>query len=174
MVVSICAIVSTIHFVVGKEGEKGNNISDSDSNYEVADSFSEKKDDKFIINSIVENDENVYVEFSYGTFKYPYAFSDLISITPINEGEYKALVFKANIDGNTLKVFSVWFNNPGIGHDVGTVNIPGGDTVDICVEFHNPPEFLSESELYTFRAAQEVFNDVVNSFADNDNFSIIE
>lgn len=129
---------------------------------------------KLIINSEERQDEYVAVDTSYGSFKYPYAFSDLIHIDPVNDGEYSVLEFTAEINGITAKLFSFYFNYSDIGTDVGTVKLSGGQNVNVSVEFYDPVEGLAGDDLTTFYAVKETFNDVLVSFAENDNFTLNE
>ena len=120
------------------------------------------------VESTKEQGENVIVATTYGTVKYPYAFSDLVIVEAETFMNHAALEFKAEIDGQEYKLYTLLFNGEE-GMPVGKLLVDG-ETYVVTALFHDVTE-LSGDNLVTFYAVQETFNDVVNSLADNGGFT---
>lgn len=112
---------------------------------------------KLISSEEVEN--WVIVETTYGKFRYPYAFTDIIGVNVLNQGIAAQLQFLANIDGNDAVLYTIHYNNP-IGSPFGTLKLDHVGEVEVSVEFGDVPESVSSDWENTFYAAQDTFNDV--------------
>ena len=121
-----------------------------------------------------ETQEWVVLETSFGTFKYPYAFSDIIKAKAINDGKVSKLLFSAQIDGKDIPLYTIHYND--------TIGVPFGiyrhaenvEAVSVSVVFAEAPSTLSTGGMTTFQAAQESFNDVITSMAENKAFQPLD
>ena len=120
------------------------------------------------IQNVTEQDDTVLVETTYGTLRYPYAFSDLMSVEAEVFEDYSALNFNATLDGKTVKLYTLLFNMRE-GVPVGTLEVED-QMYAITAQFHDP-EGVSDENIVTFYAVQETFNDVVNSLSENEGFT---
>lgn len=119
-----------------------------------------------ITSSVTEGDR-VVVSTTYGTLWYSAAFVDQIHVEASNHGTYSQLDFKVVIDGKAELMYTVLFEkNTGI--PVGTMKVDGA-TYLVTAMVHSP-EGITEANRLNFYAAQETFNDVMNSLGENDGF----
>lgn len=123
---------------------------------------------ELLVESVTEQGDAVIVVTTYGTVKYPYAFSDLISVEAETFADHAALDFLAEIEGEKHKLYTLTFHVEE-GMVVGTLEIDG-ETYLVTAQFHGAAG-LSDDSMVTFYAAQETFNDVVNSLSDNEGFT---
>lgn len=128
--------------------------------------------DKLTVESIEENGDVMVVTTSYCKFEYPYAFSDLISIKATEADGHKALEFTAEIYGEEISLYTIWFESAK-GVPFGTIK-HGGETLGMSVEFAEAGETLADDALTTFYATQETFNDVISSLENDSNFSRVD
>lgn len=115
--------------------------------------------------------DTVLVSTSYGTVRYPFAFSDLLRMEAENATDHASLKFFAVIDDVDVPVYTVVFNGQ---EDIflGSLSIPDAENeVPVYAEIHTSPAELAEDDLGTFYAVQETFNDVVISLEENVGFS---
>lgn len=122
-----------------------------------------------VIHSIQEQGQTILVTTSYGTVRYPFAFSDIISVEAVTEEDRAALVFTANINDNFEPIFTLWFNGD-TGIICGFMEMKEG-TCPVRVEFMPVPEDLHADYLLTFYAAQESVNEVLSSLNENANYT---
>ena len=122
---------------------------------------------ELLVQNVTEENDTVLVETTYGTVRYPYAFSDILSVESENRGDHAVLEFNAAIDGETHKLYTLYFNSEE-GMPVGILRIDN-KTYVVSAEFHDA-NGISDLNMATFYAAQETFNDVVNSLSENENF----
>ena len=126
--------------------------------------------DKLIIMSIEEEGEWVILTTSYGKMRYPFAFSDVIKTEAVNYGEYSQLKLSAAVSEKTVPIYTLNFNHDS-GIPAGELVLPvSGEKIGVSVEFFEP-DGLTEEEENVFHAACETFNDILDSFAENENFS---
>lgn len=121
------------------------------------------------IQSVTESGDWVTVKTSLITFRYPFAFSDIIEVEPFNSGVVSELRFYSKIDGKRILNYSILFN--------GSKGVPCGtlknkEETPVSVEFEEAPKKLSDDWLNTFYAVQETFNDVLKSMEESKNFSV--
>ena len=122
-----------------------------------------------LVESVEEEEDTVIVVTTYVTVKYPYAFSDLMSVEAQTFEDHAALEFGANIGQTTYKAYTLYFNGSEEGMPVGTLQLDG-ETYVVTAQFHDVTG-LGKDDMTTFYAAQETFNDVVNSLAENEGFT---
>lgn len=116
--------------------------------------------------------ETVVVETSYGAVKFPYAFSDLISVEALNQEKQTALIFTARIGGQPEKIYTIWFNGSE-GAAAGTMDLNDGETpVQVTLVFHEPN--VTGEDLTTFYATQETVNDVLASLQEGGSFTPVK
>ena len=126
--------------------------------------------DKLIVMSIEEEGEWVVLTTSYGVMRYPFSLSDVIKVEALNYGEYSRLEFSADLSEKTVSLYSLDFNRDS-GIPAGELVLPvSGEKIGVSVEFFEP-DGLTEEEENVFHAACETFNDILDSFAENENFS---
>lgn len=129
--------------------------------------------DKLIVMSIEEEGEWVTVTTSYGTMRYPFPLSDVIKIEAVNYGEYAQLKFSATVSEKTVPMYTLNFNKDS-GIPAGELILPvSGEKIGVSVDFFEP-EGLDENEQSVFYAACETFNDILDSFDENENFSKLD
>lgn len=120
--------------------------------------------DALIIQSVTEEGSLVLVTTTYGSFSYPFAYSDLLVINTVSEDDYVAFSMCANI-GDVEPVYNIWINH-AVGTYAGVLTVDG-ETYPVYVEFISPRENLASGDLPSFFAAQETLNDVFLSWAAN-------
>ena len=125
-------------------------------------------ENELLVESITEQKDVVIVVTTYGTVKYPYAFSDLLSVEAETFDEYAVLEFSATIGDKVHKLYKLIFNGEE-GMPIGTLQ-KNGETYVITAEFYEM-NGISGDGIITFNAAQETFNDVVNSLSENEGFT---
>lgn len=167
LILAVFAIAAAVYFIAGgKMGVPGAGKTPESQ-------IQETETDKLIVMSIEEDAESVIVETSYGQMRYPYSFSDIIKIEPINYGQYSELKFNADISGKTIPLYSLRFNHDS-GIPAAEMVLPiSKEKIGVSVEFYEP-DGLSEEETTVFYAALETFNDVLDSFAENENFEKLD
>lgn len=116
---------------------------------------------ELVIHSLEEQGEWVHVSTSYCDFVYPLAYSDLLEIDTVNNGDCVALVFMANLQDTTEPVYRLWINAK-TGAYVGELTA-NGDTYSLYVEVIEPRQNLDSALLDSYYAAQETLNDVLQS-----------
>lgn len=123
---------------------------------------------ELLVESVTERDDAMLVVTTYGTVKYPYAFSDLMTVEAETFKDYAVLEFGATIDGTVHKLYSLIFNGEE-GFPVGTLLVDG-ETYVVTALFHDVSG-IGDDDMVTFYATQETFNDVVNSLSENQGFT---
>lgn len=112
--------------------------------------------------SITESGDWVTVKTSYITFKYPFAFSDIIEVEAFNDELTSQLRFYSEIDGKRILNYSINFNSEE-GIPCGTIK----GKIPVSVMFKEAPKKLSDEWRSTYDAVQETFNDVLKSMEEN-------
>ena len=113
--------------------------------------------------------EYVFVTTSYGTFRYAFAFSDLVNIQTVTEGESETLMFYIMIGDTGAKLFTIRFDDTG-AIKLGSVTVSDGTVRSVTADVYSAPDSLDADGRNTYYAAQETFNDVVSSLQENANF----
>lgn len=118
--------------------------------------------------------ETMVVDTSYLPVEYPYAFSDLIQVEAINQGNQTALAFYAMIAGESRELYTLWFNGKD-GQTVGAFDLQDGEKpVVVTLAFYNPDAELEGDDRITFFATQETINDVLSAMKQDKNFTTYE
>lgn len=126
------------------------------------------------VGELTRQGETMVGKTSYLAFEYPYAFSDLIGVTAINDDHQTALAFYAKIDGLDRPLYTIWFNGSE-GQTAGTLDLQDGQKpVLVTVVFHKPAQELSQDGRTTFFATQETVNDVLVSIQKDQHFVMME
>ena len=123
---------------------------------------------ELVVESVTPQGSDVVVATTYGTVKYPYAFSDIMSVEAKNFGSYAALEFSAKIGEKSYKLYDLLFNSEE-GSPLGTLEY-NGETYTVTAQFHGVSN-IDDNHAVTFYAAQETLNDVASSLAENENFT---
>lgn len=122
------------------------------------------------VESTQQQGQTVVVTTSYCVVQYPFAFSDLIVITAVNQEDMAELNFGARLNGAEYPLFTVSFGGEGI--PLGTLTLEGAlPQVPVSVQIHEIDPNLDEEYTSSFFAAQEIINDVLASLAENGNFT---
>ena len=125
------------------------------------------------IESIEEVGEFVVVTTSYGVFKYPYAFSDLIAIEALETGSSAQLQFFVRMEDEKNPIYTIYYNS-GEGSLCGNLELSEDEKLSVWVVFADMPEGLSDDWQQTFYAVKETFNDVLFSMAEDPKFCLVE
>lgn len=129
---------------------------------------------EFKIESVTEQGESVSVTTTYGTFAYPFAFSDLIVIEAVDLETTAQLKFFLDMDGVNVPIYTVCYNSEE-GSLCGHLTLPDKEeAIPVSVILGEIPEDISEDWKLTFYATQETFNEVLFSMAEDVNFKIAE
>lgn len=193
LVVILVIVAGVVGFSLGKNDAKAPDVSNSSAGSSTADTTTEYiggKDDlengvftgesttlapvpegKFGIISITEDNEWVNVETTYGKFRYPFAFSDLVKVEAEDEGDSQSLEFSALIDDEYTIIYTINYNSDE-GMPCGILMLD--KEIPVSVEFEEISDTLNDDWASTFYAAQETFNDVVSSMAENENFTMTQ
>ncbi len=114
--------------------------------------------------------EMILLRTNYAEMRYSYAFFDLIDVEVKNGGIYSSLTFYLTIEDYRYMLYRLNFG-PGKGVDIGTLDLRGASQpVKVWAEVARAPADLPQELKTTFFAAQETFNEVANSLANNPNF----
>ena len=121
--------------------------------------------------STTESNSWVTVETTYGTFRYPFAFSDLITVKADSNDSSASLQFTADVDGEMTVIYTIYYNEEN-GHPCGTLKLAEDeDPIIVSVVFAELPADMPEASKPTFFATQETFNDVLTSMKEDSRFS---
>jgi len=120
------------------------------------------------VQSVADQNDFVLVTTTYGTVKYPLAFSDIMSVEVEAFEDYAALTFNAMIDGAAVKLYAMQFNSEE-GIPVGTLKVDG-KTYEVTAQLYDATD-ISDENMVTFDAAQETLNDVIHSLSENEGFT---
>lgn len=148
---------------IGGKHDQGN----SDATTLPAQSHSLIKAKELLVQTVEERGDRMVVTTSYGTIKYAYAFSDLIQIKTETFDYHAQMDFYVVIDGQEIALYTLFFNkNAGI--PVGTLTVDG-TAYTVTALIYELDQVIEENRL-TCQAAQETFNDVMISLAENTGF----
>ena len=123
------------------------------------------------IKSIEEQGDMRVVNLDTFRLKYPFAFADLIQVEAVENGDAEELIFSARLDLSDYRLFTLSFGGTG---DIllGTMAFPGEDApVQVYATLYHIDETLSSDFVNTFNAAQECFNDVMQSLMECEDFT---
>lgn len=123
---------------------------------------------ELLVEDVKEQDDFVVVDTSYCVIKYPYAFSDLIHVASQTFDNYSQLDFSAVVGSEERVLYTLLFNKDE-GIPVGTLTVNGAEYRVAAVIYEL--DDVSEDHRVTFYAAQETFNDVMVSLAENPGFT---
>jgi len=124
-----------------------------------------------LLHSVEEQGDRVVVTTSYCVLAYPFAFSDLIQVDVVDDENCSCVEFRALIGEEEYLLYAILFDSEE-GIYLGTLDATEqSDAVDVYAELYPVDESLNEDSLVAFMAAQETFNDVVFSLAENDSFT---
>lgn len=116
----------------------------------------------------------VAAETSYCTVSYPYAFSDLMALSCLQENGADYLVFSADASNGEYPVFYLCFGED-TGILLGQLVLPvTGETVPVYAGLYTLDDNVAESDRDTCLAVQECVNDVIASLGENENFTPAE
>lgn len=119
-----------------------------------------------------EQEDWVVVTTSYCTLKFPFAFSDMLQVTAAAEEE--SLYFTAKLGDTEQTVFVIRFGGEGTV-ELGQLRLPVTEaTVSVRADLLPLPEDLPQEHHGSYYAVQEVFNDVIASMAENENFTPVQ
>ncbi len=121
------------------------------------------------LEAVTEEGETVVLRTSYASFKYPYAFSDILQMNVVSEGQERRLEFTARIVDMEAKLFDLCFySQEGIA--AGSLEL-AGQSVPVSVVIYDPGREVEGESLATYYAAQELLNDIIFSMEKNANFT---
>ena len=123
---------------------------------------------ELVVESVTEQEDAMLVTTTYGTVKYPFAFSDIISVEAETFEDYAVLSFSTMIDGAEVKLYALQFNGTE-GTPVGTLKVDGEKYV-VTSQFYEANN-ISDNSMATFYATQETINDVLRSLSENEGFT---
>lgn len=123
--------------------------------------------EEIVVYAVDEREDAMYVTTSYIDFTYPYAFSDLLVIEPINQENFVGLQFSLFM-GKKEPVYTLWINRDQ-GMFAGVLK-QGNKKYRVTIEMYNPREDLDETQVPTFYAVQETLNDVLQSMGASGDF----
>lgn len=126
------------------------------------------------IDSLEQQGDMMVLKTSYGTMKYPFAFSDLVEVEAVNREMQASLEWFALIGEEEYPIFTLTFNGND-GEMIGTMVIDADKPAEqVCMLFFTADEKLEEAELQTFYAVQEIINDVIASLPDNEEYTVAD
>lgn len=112
----------------------------------------------------------VVISTSYGTVKYPFAFSDLIRVYAENQEDRAVLKFCAWLNNTEYPLYSLIFDGDE-GFPVGELTRKDGTAISVTVQFFEADPAMDADEMQSFYAVQETVNDVIQSLAENKHFT---
>lgn len=122
------------------------------------------------VESVEQEEQTMVITTSYCVLKYPFAFSDLIRVTAVEQDGLPALLFHAYLNGAEYPIFSIVFDGAE-GIPVGTLELSDGTTVSVTAQLYEADGSLAQEMLGSFYAAQENFNDIISSLNDAEGFT---
>ncbi len=124
--------------------------------------------------SIEERGEWMLVETTYGFFRYPIAFADLLAPEVIDQGSSARVQFVAQMAEESLVIYTLHYNE-AVGKHCGTLQLsPDTEKVPVYVEFAEESDAIPSDWIDTFYALQETFNDVLLSMAEDSRFVTVK
>lgn len=120
--------------------------------------------------SAEEQGEFISVTTSYTSFRYPFAFSDLIQIEAKEDNGTETLEFSVVLGDTSEKMFTIRFDDAG-AVSLGAMYVALlEEALPLSADVYPVSDSLDDVMKNTFLAAQESFNDVVNALQENENF----
>jgi len=122
--------------------------------------------------STEESGENVILETTYCTLKYPKMFVEMIETEVyFGDGTGCVMVF-AKLNNNSVPAFTILFNSSE-GIDVGTLKLDGVDSpLRVSVVFYEEnAQGLPDGDREGFYAVSEAFNDIALSLEENPGYT---
>lgn len=114
----------------------------------------------------MEEDDRIYVTSQYGTLAYSAAFSDVVQVRGVYDEDVAVLKFEGLIGDAAVELFDIRYGETE-GELLRQVQTESGETVDAYLTIHDQPQGLSEDDLNTFYAAQEILNEVMASLMES-------
>lgn len=125
---------------------------------------------EMVIESVSEQGDVVVMETSFCQVKIPYAFSDLIEVQPVNDGNQRTLKFYVMLDEQRHDLFSIIFNGMS-GIRLGDISVEGrSSTIPVFAVIDEVHPGLEGDQRLTVLAAQDCFSEIVFSLNDNEGF----
>lgn len=123
------------------------------------------------VGEYIRDGETLVVSTSYLNVEFPYAFSDLVRVEAVGQGNQRGLEFSAKIAGEDRELYTLWFNGKD-GQMVGSFDPEDGKgPVVVTLAFYNVDPQLQGDDRTTFFATQETVNDVLASMRKNEKFT---
>lgn len=130
--------------------------------------------EQLAVEGIEEQSDMMVVKTTFCQVKYPFAFADLIRVNAVDQEDVAALEFYAMIAGQEHPLFVFRFGGSE-GILLGTLSVPNeAEARPVYAELFQADTAALDTNVSTFYAAQECFNDVVSSLAENTNFTAAE
>ena len=126
------------------------------------------------VDSVEQLDNVMVVNTSYGTVRYPFAFSDLIELSAVNREEQSSLEWYVLIGQSKYPMFTIVFNGED-GELLGAMAVEADKPAEpVYMQFFPADDRLEGSDIVTVSAVQEILNDVIASLEDNETFTAAE
>ena len=115
--------------------------------------------------------EDIAVETSYGSLKYPYALEEIVKCERQDTDGLESYIFSAVLDGSEIKVYTINFaasERAKLGDPLGTVQDSAGNSVYVYFQVEDDivNDNMTVDQKNTVYAAQETVNDVISSMKD--------
>lgn len=126
------------------------------------------------VEAVEEQGDMVTVKTTFCQIKYPLAFADLVQVNAVDHGEMATLDFYAMIAGQEHPLFTLYFGGSE-GILLGELEVSDeAEARMVYAELFQADTSALDNNVSTFYAAQECFNDVVSSLAENPLFAAAE
>lgn len=170
LLLSICAVlvvtlILLVYMLVSMNDDKSSKPTNNPSVPAISNNASMVKE--LLVNGVQELDDSVIVTTSYCVVSYPHAFCDLIQVDATTYKNYAQLDFSAKVGNEERLLYSLMFNGTS-GISVGTIMVDGVQ-YKVTAEIYELNDVGEELRM-TFSAAQETFNDIMMSLAENPGF----
>ena len=121
--------------------------------------------------SAKEDGEWVTVDSTFGSFRYPTAFSDVLRVEAVEQGESASLRFVARIAAKDVTVYTLHYGK-ATGIRCGTLRLSNtAEEIAVYADLAEKPAGVPDDWASTFYAAQETFNDVLSSMTEDSRFT---
>lgn len=124
------------------------------------------------VESITQQETMMLVKTNYCAVKYPYAFSDLITVEALQEQSCQVLLFCVTLEGTQYPLFALRFGDAE-GIHVGSLKLPEtGESVEVWAQLYEADKLVKQNGTYI--ATQECINDVITALEEDPNFTPAE
>ncbi len=169
-VIAVCATVITV-VSVGRDRPKP---AQSDGDTTTAVTTADRTNTSLPVPEVLsatENGEWVEIETTVGAFHYPTALADILRVEAVSHGDAAALQFVARLDERDVTVYTIHYNK-AVGIRCGTWKMSDtAEEIAVYADLTETTDGISADWLGTFYAAQETFNDVLSSMAEDSRFT---